>query len=519
MRKWLVILIVLIWLPLLVFGQAGTKKYKDTIVYANNTDVITLDPQQQTDTTSEEVVKMLYNNLMTFALDGTVVTDLAKEWKVSSDNLTWTFTLKENVKFHNGKEMTSKDVKATFDRLLDPASRLVTKSLVAPIKAVNALDKYTVTIVTKDPYGPMLSMLSNAQLAIVDSDMVAKFGAEIGKDVKTINGTGPYKIVSWKRDEEILLERHVGHFKGDALTKFIRLRPIPEPAARVIALETGEVDAIKQIPSEEFPRLKSKTPGIRIIQQASAGQRVFRFGLNDPVISNLKVRQAILYALDRDEIIETLFPGQALPSTSTIAKPVFGYANMGVIKHDKEKARRLFAEAGYSKGFKTKIVTTERYAKGVQLAEVMASQLAEFGIETKIEVIEWSTLLPLWRTKAKKDFDQPMFIGGMGTSMLDGDGAYRGLYDTVKDESKERRNYGFYSNKEVDELILAGMKETNPEKRKAIYKRIQEITYLEDPFGIWLFDTYSELAIKTKLSGVSIHPSGAMTFEFALLEQ
>jgi peptide/nickel transport system substrate-binding protein len=511
---------IVIMLVMLVFtGQSGSPRYRDTIVYANNTDVITLDPQQQTDTTSEEVVKMLYNNLMTFALDGSVVPDLAREYRVSADKLTWTFRLREGVRFHNGKELTSVDVKATFDRLLDPNSKLVTRTLVSPFKSVDIIDRYTVSITTKEPYGPMLPLLSNAQVAIIDADMAARYGAEIGKDIRTINGTGPYKITSWKRDEEIVLERHVGHFKGDAFTKYIKLRPIPEPASRVIALETGEVDAIKQIPSEEFARLKNRTRGITILQQPSAGQRIFRFGVNDPIINNVKVRQAILYALDREIIIESLFPGQVTMSTSTIGKPVFGYTDLGPIRQDKARARRLLAEAGYPNGFKTKITTTTRYANGVQLAEIMAAQLAEFGIQASIEVIEWSTLLPLWRNTPKKDFNQPMFIGGMGTSMLDADGAYRGLYDTVEDDMKEKRNYGFYSNKEVDALIAAGMKETDPEKRKAIYKRVQEITYLEDPFGIWLFDTGTELAVRTKLSGVSLHPSGAITFEFARLEQ
>ena len=502
-----------------ISAQTSDVKYKDTIVYSNNTDVLTLDPQQQTDTTSEEVVKMLYNNLLTFDLDANIVGDLAKEWQVSEDNRTWTFKLHEGVKFHNGKELTSVDVKATFDRLLDPGSGLVTRSLVAPFEKVDVIDKYTVAITTKQPYGPMMALLSNAQVAIVDADMVEKYGEEIGQSIETINGTGPYKITSWKRDEEIVLERHEGHFKGDALTKYIVLRPILEAAARVIALETGEADIIKQIPAEEFQRLKNDTPGIQILQQPSVGQRIFRFGCNDPIIGNLKVRQAIVYAIDREMIINGLFPGQAFMSTSTIAKPVFGYANIGEIKQDKEKAKQLLIEAGYPNGFNTKIVTTTRYANGVEIAEVMAAQLAEFGINCEIEVIEWSILLPLWRNSTIDEFDQPMHIGGMGTSMKDADGAYRGLYDTVKDDTQEKRNYGFYSNAEVDELIAAGAIETDPEKRKEIYKRIQEITYLEDPFGIWLYDSYTEVATSTKLSDVSIHATGPITFEFALLEE
>ena len=136
-------------------GEAADSEYKDTLVFAMNTDVQSMDPQIQNDTTSEQVVKMLYNTLLKFEDDGTVVGDLAESWSVSEDKLTWTFNLKQGVKFHNGKELTSADVKATFDRALNAeAGGLRTTEIIKMFTAVEAPDPYTVTITTDGPYGP-----------------------------------------------------------------------------------------------------------------------------------------------------------------------------------------------------------------------------------------------------------------------------------------------------------------------------------------------------------------------------
>jgi len=492
-------------------------KYKDTIIFAPNTDVASLDPHTQNDTTSEQVVKMLYNTLLKFDYDGNIVGDLAESWEVSEDKRTWTFKLKEGVKFHNGTEMTAESVKGTYERAMDPKNGLVVNEVVKMFEKVEVVDKYKVSITTKEPYGAMMSLLSNFYLAIMDPAYIDKYGADLGTNAESVNGTGPYRIVKWERDQEIALERFEDYFGEKAPTKNILYRPIPEAAARVIALETGEVDVIASVPAEEVPRLE-KTEGLTVYKAPSVGQRLFRFGCNDPIISNTKVRQALVHAIDRKAIRESLFPGLSLPSTAPLAPVTWGYTNLGEIEQDKEKAKQLLAEAGYPNGFKTKIVTTARYAKGVELAEVLAAQLSEIGVEAEIQVMEWSALLPLWSGISSKEFDQPLFIMGAGPSMMDADGGLRGLYTTAL-EDKNDRNYGFYSNKEVDQLIDAAMKETDPDKRKALYKRAQEIIYLEDPAGIWLFDLLSNIAHSSKLEDVTVSPINTVTFERATLRE
>lgn len=500
-------------------GEAADSEYKDTLVYALNTDVQSLDPQIQNDTTSEQVVKMLYNTLLKFEDDGTVVGDLAESWSVSEDKLTWTFNLKQGVKFHNGKELTSADVKATFDRALNAeAGGLRTTEIIKMFTAVEAPDPYTVTITTDGPYGPMESLMCNMSLGIMDADYIEQYGLDLGTSVEGENGTGPFKVVSWERDQEIVVERFDEYFGTPAKLQTVVYTVIPEAASRVIALETGEVDVIDKPTNEDLERLEADTENYTVLRKPTISQRLFRFGCNDPIISNTKVRQAIVYAIDRQAIIDALFTGSAYPSTAPLAPVTFGYSDLGEIEQDLELAKSLLAEAGYPDGFDTKIVTTERYQNGIELAEIISQQLAEIGINAEIDVWEWSALSASWNGITADEFDQPIFIMGAGPSMRDADGGLRGLY-TTSETGLNDRNYGFYSNAEVDALIEQGMQETDQQKRVEIYKEAMEILYREDPVAFWLFDMYGLAITSSKVEGVTLSPISTITFENATVKK
>lgn len=500
-------------------GEAADSEYKDTLVFAMNTDVQSLDPQIQNDTTSEQVVKMLYNTLLKFQDDGTVVGDLAESWSVSEDKLTWTFNLKQGVKFHNGKELTSADVKATFDRALNAeAGGLRTTEIIKMFTAVEAPDPYTVTITTDGPYGPMESLMCNMSLGIMDADYIEQYGLDLGTSAEGENGTGPFKVVSWERDQEIVVERFDEYFDTPAKLQTVVYTIIPEAASRVIALETGEVDVIDKPTDEDLARLEADTENFTVLRKPTISQRLFRFGCNDPIISNTKVRQAIVYAIDRQAIIDALFTGSGYPSTAPLAPVTFGYSDLGEIEQDLELAKSLLAEAGYPDGFDTKIVTTERYQNGIELAEIISQQLAEIGINAEIEVWEWSALSASWNGITADEFDQPIFIMGAGPSMRDADGGLRGLY-TTSETGLNDRNYGFYSNAEVDALIEQGMQETDQQKRVEIYKEAMEILYREDPVAFWLFDMYGLAITSSKVEGVTLSPISTITFENATVKK
>lgn len=494
--------------------SGSESKMKDKLIFAPNTDAVILDPQHMNDNTSEQVIKMIHNGLLKFNEKSEIVNDLAEGYEVSEDGLEWTFTLKQGVKFHDGTDFNADVVKKSFDRVINKDNALNRYQLYEMIAEVQVVDEFTVKFINNKPFGAFPAILAHTSGGILSSKAIDDFGKEIGKTAETTVGTGPYKIVSWKKDQEIVLERFDGYFGEKGVTKTIVYRPIPEDASRVMALETGEVDVIQQVPANELKRLET-VKGIEIIKKSSNGQRVFRFDLTTEPYDDPKVRQAVSYAVDRQAILDYVVPGLGELSTSGLAKATWGYADLGPIPYDPAKSKKLLAEAGFPNGFKTKITTTSRYIQGVQLAEVIAEQLKEVGIEAEIDVKEWSTIVQEWGGLTPEEFNQGIFIMGAGPSTLDADWGLRPNYTTAK---TNEQNYGFYSNKEYDEVVMKAMSETDPEKRKALYKRAQEIFYLEDPAGMWLYDQYSIIVTRDTVKGVNVHPLSLTTFEKAYVE-
>ena len=493
---------------------APDARIKDTIIYAHNTDAVTLDPQRANDTHSMQIVRMIYNTMFEFDDYGIPQPSLATGHSVSDDQLSWTFTLRQDAVWHCGTPFTSADVVATFERAMFSPDRaaLRTTEVINMFTSVVADDEFTVTITTEEPYGPMLSLMCNSFLAIMNKGTIERFGLDIGLNLETINGTGHFILAEWVAGDRIVVERRPDNTNPNVLTQRVIYQVIPDATARVIALENGEVDAIGIINAEDVPLLKAN-PNITVNIVPSVGQRLFRFGCNDPIMQCTLVRRALNIAVDRQSIIDALFPGVAYPVTSALAPVTFGYHTVGVIEQDQARARELLAEAGFPDGFNTKIITTVRYPRGIELAEILAAQFAEIGVIAEIEVWEWAALTASWDGLTREEFDQPIFIMGAGPSMRDADGGLRGLYTTT--ERYNDRNYGFYSNAEVDYLVFAGMRETCQQRRLELYARAQEILFYEDPAGIWLFNQMFVTAFSANLHGVETTAISQIKFRYA----
>lgn len=487
-------------------------EYKDTLVYSHNTDITTFNPNIQNGTNTETVALLCYNTLLKFDENFEVVGDLAESWEVADDSVTWTFHLKQGVKFHNGKELTANDFKATYDFYMNPDNGFAVASL-QQLAEVRVEDNYTLVLVTKEPYGVMERTFCDIETAVLDSEYLEKYGGELGNSVESVNGTGPYKPVKWVKDSSVTLERFDDYFGEKGASKTIILQVIPEAASAAIALETGEVDIANGLTAEDVSRLEADPDSFTIVKRPTVNQRLFRFGCNDEIMSNSKVRQAIVYAIDRQSIIDGLFPGLVEPSTCSVSPLTFGYIDLGVIEQDQEKAKQLLAEAGYPDGFTTKICTTERYEKGVQIAEVIASQLEEVGIIAEIEVIEWAAFQTAWQNTPSSEFDMPMFIMGGGYGTADCDGELHMLYGDIEDETA-RKNYGFYHNDEVSQLLDEAAVTVDQDKRLEMYNRVNEILYLEDPGAIWLFDQYQVLSTRNGVTGFTYLPNSVVNLSW-----
>lgn len=503
------VLVVAMAMSSIVFAQADGE-YKDTLIVAAYGDQGILDPQVNVD--NDKILRLFYRGLLTHDQSGAVVPDMAESYESSEDGLTWTFHLKQGIKFAHGQDFTAADVVATFERLLNPEHPLRYTEKVEFIKSVEAVDDYTVKFELAYQYGIVAETFALQCCFILCKDDIAEFGYDIGMDPATINGTGPYTLVSWAPDEEMVMTAVEGCYLGDAGTKNLIFKIIPEAASRGLAIETGEVDIIDRPAVGDYPRL-AETPGLVGVSQLGYGMLGFQFScLEKSECSDPRVRQAINYAIDTETIAQALYGAIGEQAAhSPLVPGVFGYVDMGTQGYDVEKAKALLAEAGYADGFELSMMTYPGYNKGAELAEVVKEYLAEVGINVTITTFDAAQFNGFFGIKPE-DHNFDMFIMGFGGSGMDADGSLRRVMQTSQ-TGDNTNNYGFYSNAEVDELLVAAVTEIDQTKRAEMYARIQEIVYNEDPFACYVLLRGSQYVMSDKVEGFNINAIQVVEYE------
>lgn len=486
-------------------------EYKDTLVVGTYGDQDTLDPQ--VNVTNDKVLRLLYDGLLTHGEDGTIEAALAESWEHSEDYLTWTFKLKEGIKFANGKELTSADVVATFERLINKDHPLRYSEKVEFLDSVTAIDDYTVEF-TCNTATPIFEETFASQCCfIMDADYIAEYGYDIGIDPATINGTGPYTVTTWNADEVMIFEANPNWWGGTPGCQTIEYRVIPEASSRAMALETGEIDVLDRPSVEDYERL-SQTEGLVGVSELGYGMHGFQFNCSEySPCQDVNVRKAISYAIDRETMVEALYgPIGEVPTHSPLTPNVLYYEDLGVAPYDPEKAKELLAEAGYADGLEISIMTTGSYNKAVESAEVIKQQLEAVGITATIETVDSATFQASLNGITPEELPWDMFIMGFGGSGLDPDAALRRVFETSAD-GLNTNNYGWYSNARVDELLEAGRVEMDPEKRAEMYKEVQQIVYLDDPVAVYTNLRSSLYVISDKVENFGVNVLQVVEYE------
>ena len=479
-------------------------EYKDTIIYAVNVDQDTMDPHMNV--TNDKVLPWVYSTLITRDMESKIVGDAAESWSVADDEVTWTFHLRKGIKFHNGKEMTASDVKASYDRLLWSDEPYRYTSTMEFISEVNIIDAYTVQIVTNVPIGPFEGLMTSRCNSILDSEYIELYGRDIGIKPETVNGTGPYKFIEWNKDEFMKFEGFdeyvCGAFPCPPQTKYLIMQVIPEQNSRAIAIETGQVDLADGISPDDTVRLDNVS-GLKVEKVPARGMHLFQFNCDKEPMRDPRIRQAICYAVDKEVMVDTLFSNLGeVPVTNPVSPMCFGYYDFGVFPYDTQKAKDLLAEAGYPNGFDITIMTTPSYNQAVAQAEIIAQYLKEVGFNPTIEVVE-SAVFSTFAGKGPEGSPWHMFIMGSGSASLDADSYLRRIFHTEADAKMNVNNYGFYSNAEFDQLVDEAYQTTNVEKRLANYKRAAEIAYLDDPVGVFVNYRTNIFVMTDKMEGFS----------------
>jgi peptide/nickel transport system substrate-binding protein len=364
------------------------------------------------------------------------------------------------VLFHNGREMTATDVEYSLNRILDPESGSVRASDLGPVAGVNVVDAYTVEIVMSESFAPLLAALSGEWCAVVPREVVEENG-----DLKKVAvGTGPFMLEEWILEDHLTLIRNPDYWEAGLpyLDKVI-FRPMPDEVSRITALTTETVDLLMSIPAREIERLEA-LDNVTVFGGSSTIWTFVGFYHNKPPFDNLKVRQAVAMAVDRQSALDIAWGGAGRVSTCGPLGTDFWYGCDDVIfppEGDVEEARRLLAEAGYPDGFSTTIKVPADYSFHVAEGQLVQAALEEIGIEVEYIGQEWGT-----HSQDKANGDMELFIGGY-IGFIDPDPLFYGVFHT-----DGGFNHQGWSDPVVDALLESAKAETNQEVRAILYKEV-----------------------------------------------
>lgn len=471
---------------------------RDRLVVAQNAEAATLDLHGGNDNSSSLVNAQIFETLVTQDENMEIQPGLAVDWR-EIDELTYEFDLKQDVYFHNGEKFTAEDVAFTFRRASKSPSVAAIVGQIDP-ESIEIIDDYTIRIGTKEPFAPLLAHLAHTASGIMNEKAVEEAGEDVGQNPV---GTGPFQFVEWQAGDYVLLERFDNYHGAIPAYKELMIRPILDPSNRLIELETGGVDIAITIPGAERRRIEAD-PEMQLVYDENFSTQYVGFNLNKEPFDDVRVRQAINYAIDVESILEFVLEDIGEVTQGPISSNVFGAHQTGPIyEYNLERARELMIEAGLEDGFKTELWTVNN-APNADIAVAVSNQLAEINIEAEIKQIEWATYLG-----AISENDHEMFI--VAWASVTGDADY-GLYPVFHSSvGPSGGNRVYFANDRVDELLDSARATTDPEERLAYYAEAQEIIVEEAPWA-FLVTGEGSAGLRGDVRGFKLNPAGHHRF-------
>ncbi len=416
-------------ITLALWPALGWAAPQGKVVIAQGVDPTTLDTMNQQETPASVVAGHIFDTLVERDQNMKLVPALAAEMPKLVAPTTWEVKLRRGVKFHNGEEFDSESAKYSLERV---KTGLRASSNFQPIDRVEIVDKHTVRVHTKAPWPTFVTVMNFRQASMYPPKAYA------GKDSAFISkspiGTGPYKFVKWSKDEEIVLEADDTHWRGAPKIKTVVFRPIPDDAVRVAALQNGEVDVAVNIPPHlaniiaNHPKLfLSTAPSIRTIQLMFVTHEFDKdhklVGPYKGVTADKRVRQAIAYAIDADDIVKNVLDGKAMRVATMLTPLHFGYdPQLKPIKPDLARTKKLLADAGFPGGVEITLNGPQgRYVRDKEVAEAVSGQLTKAGIKTQLKTHEFVNYLNNLVYVHKPG---PVWLIGWGTPTIDAETIY-----------------------------------------------------------------------------------------------
>jgi peptide/nickel transport system substrate-binding protein len=489
-------------------APAAAQTPPDVLVVGQIAEPQSLDPHTVTATNDFRILVNVYDGLVRFK-DGTLEVEpaLAQSWKISDDGKTYTFKLRQGVKFHDGSDFDAEAVKFNFDRMLKKdhpfydTGPFPLSFNFASVEAVNVLDEHTVEFKLSEAFAPFLSNLAYPTGLIVSPAAVERHGKEYGRSP---SGTGPFKFVEWLSNQRVVVERNADYWDGAAKLQAVVFRPITDANTRVAEMMAGGIDVMVEVPPDNLATFEQDA-NFAVAEQA--GPHVWFTILNtkEGPFADKRVRQAANYAVNKQTLVDDVLQGTATVAAGPIP-PAFNWVESSVepYPHDPEKAKALLAEAGVENPQVTFYVTEggSGMLDPITMGAAIQADLQAVGFKVKIETYEWNTFLG----RVNPGLEGKADMAEMAWMTNDPDTVPYLTLRTDAMPDKGGFNSGYYSNPQLDELLEKARRSTDQAERGKLYGEVQSIVHDDAP---WLFvANWKQNAVTTAaVKGFKLQPS------------
>jgi peptide/nickel transport system substrate-binding protein len=506
----------LLFFPLFSLGQEKPT-YGDAIVIGSIGDASILIPMLASDSASHEICSLVYNGLVKYDKNLQIVGDLAEKWTISPDGKVITFYLRPNVKWHDGKPFTAWDVWYGYKTIIDPKTPTPYSGDFEEVKEVQVLNPHTLRVIYKEPFAPGLSSWGN--LVVLPRHLLE------GKDItqsplgRNPIGTGPYRFVRWQTGQYLILQANPEYFEGRPYIDQVIYKIIPDPSTMFMELKAGSLDWMNLTPLQ-YARQTSDPffeKNFKKYKYLPFAYTYLGFNLRHPFFRDKRVRQAISYAINREEIVKVILFGLGIVANGPY-KPGTWYYNPNIkpYPYDPQKAKKLLEEAGWKdsdgdgildkdgKPFCFTVLVNWGNLARLKTAEVIQWRLKQIGIQMRIRVLEWATFINEYVDKRRFEAVILGWSTGIDPDQYD-------IWHSSKTGPKEL-NFISYQNPEVDQILVEARRTFDQEKRKKLYYRFQEILAEDQPYA-FLYIPYALTAIHARFHGIEPAPAG-ITYNF-----
>jgi len=484
-------------LPLLSCSPAPDP---NTLVMIIESSPTNLDPRVGIDAQSERIDALIFDDLLDRDEHLNVTPALAERWEIP-DPLTYIFHIRRGVKFHDGRLLTSRDVKWTFDSLLQSKIRTTRAAAYRYVDHVEAPDDYTIVFRMKEPFSTLLWNLSDGAMGIVP------YGTLTEMTTHPI-GSGPFRFVSAEQDKEVIVERNEDYWGDKPHVPRVRFVVVPDTTTRALELRKGSADIVSNALTSDMVLTLEKEPNLVVQRAPGTALSYLAFNLRDPILRDVRVRQALAYAIDRRPMIQYLWRDFARPADSILPPQSWAYdADVPKYGFDPEKARQILDTAGYlpvnGVRFHLTMKTSTEETTRLMVA-VLQQQLRDVGIALDIRTFEFATFFADVTSGAYQMYSLRWIGGNEDPDIFE----YAFHSDKFPPHGANR---SFYVNPKLDALIKEGRSETDPSRRKAVYADIQTILATDLPYiNLWFLDNV--LVHTRRVRNLTLNPSGNYDF-------